>query len=171
MFNSIVETASAMNFLSDPTWDIVVIVALIGGGFFYGLSTGKVRIAATLLYTYVAYALFLAFPAEKISAFVTQDVFWVRVVLFTVLFIVLVLFLGGRRRPGRAPASTWWQVFLLSFLQAGLLIHIILGFLPKETIATLAPVTKIVFANPDFTVWWFLIPLVMLIILKRFGAD
>ena len=171
MFESITQALAAINILSNPTWDIVVILAMLAGGFFYGLSTGKVRIAATLLYTYVAYALFLAFPAERLSEIFNQDVFFVRIILFVALFLALVFLLGGKKHPGRAPTSTWWQVFLLSFLQVGLLIHILISFLSEETISTLAPITKTVFANPDYTVWWFIVPMVVLILLKRFDNN
>lgn len=159
--------STAEQIWSHPTWDLILIFALLAGGFFYGLMAGKRRIAATLLYTYVVLAVSSALPIGRWFAPANElDIFWIRAGSFMVFFMLLAFFLGSRRNRGLAPAGTWWQIFLLSFLQVGLLIHIILGFLPQEKIKLLAPLTKNVFANPDFNIWWLLLPLAILILLR-----
>lgn len=154
--------------LSHPTWDIILLFALLAAGFFYGISAGKRRIAATILYTYVALAVSSALPLEKwVSAGGDMEKFYIRAGAFLGIFILLALTLGSRRTRSFAPASAWWQIFLLSFLQIGLLIHTTLGFLSADKIKLLAPLTKNVFANPNFHIWWLAVPLLVLIILKR----
>lgn len=158
--------------LSHPTWDIVLVFALLAAGFFYGISAGKRRIAATILYTYAALTVSLAFPVERWLGYSEAlDIFFIRSGAFLAFFLVLAFLLGSRRgRGGFAPASAWWQIFLLSFLQVGLLIHLIVGFLPPEKIKLLAPLTKNVFANPVLHIWWLAVPIIILMLLRRFEA-
>ena len=158
--------------LSHPTWDIVLVFALLAAGFFYGISAGKRRIAATILYSYVALTVSLALPVERWFGYSDAlDIFFIRAGAFLAFFILLAFLLGSRRgRGGFAPASSWWQIFLLSFLQVGLLIHLIIQFLPQEKIKFLAPLTKNIFANPSLHVWWLVVPIAILVILRRFES-
>ena len=159
--------STAEQIWSHPTWDLILIFALLCGGFFYGIMAGKRRIAATIMYTYVALAVSSALPIGRWFAPSTElNIFWLRAGSFAVLFVVLAFLLGSRRVRGFAPAGTWWEIFLLSFLQVGLLIHLILGFLPQEKIKLLAPLTKTVFANPNYHIWWLLVPIGVLIFLR-----
>ena len=169
--------SSTAEILSHPTWDILLVFALLAGGFFYGISAGKRRIAATIIYTYVTIAVTSALPIERLASspaggfFPGTSPFWIETGAFLAIFILLALLLGSsRQRRGFAPASSWWQVFLLSFAQVGLLIHIVLGFLPGEQIETLAPLTRTVLANPAYHLWWLLAPLIILVLLSRFEA-
>ena len=153
---------------SHPTWDLILIFALLAAGFFYGLMAGKRRIAATIIYTYVALAISSALPLNTwVSSSSEMDKFFIKAGAFVFLFLVLSFFLGSRRGRGFAPASSWWQIFLLSFLQMGFLIHSVFQFLPNEKIKLLAPLTKKVFANPDFHIWWLIVPIAVLIFLRR----
>lgn len=167
---------NVQSIFSHPTWDIVSVFAVAAIGFFYGIAAGKTRIAATLLYTYVAYAVFSALPVEQLLVrlnFVSLGVggFFGKSVLFLVLFLILALALGTKLRKGMARAGAWWQIFLLSFLQAGLFIHLIVTMLPPEIVVLFAPVTKTVFANPNVHVWWLVVPLLILVVLKRLESQ
>lgn len=166
--------------LSHPTWDIAVVFALIACGFFYGISAGKRRIAGGIVYTYVAFT--IASAAASSAPFKTKllsaetwfeaglDSFLLRSGVFLGIFLLLAFTLGSRRSRGVAPASGWWQIFLLSFLQVGLLIHIILSFLPQDKIKLLAPVTQSIFVNPSLHIWWLVVPIAVLILMRRFEA-
>lgn len=157
---------------SNPTWDLILIFALLAIGFFYGISTGKRRIAATLIYTYVALAVFSALPLDKLSRVIgVKEEFFLKIGAFLLIFFLLAFLLGSRKSRGFAPAGAWWQIFLLSFLQVGLLIHTLLNFLPPEKIKLLAPLTKNLFANPDLRIWWLVIPITLVIILRRFESQ
>lgn len=165
-------SATAQQIWSHPTWDIVLIFALLAGGFFYGIFAGKSRIAATIIYTYVAYALFLALPfAIWLKNFSEIEEFFAKIGIFTAIFLLLAFSLGSRRSRGFASASSWWKIFLLSFLQTGFLIHVFLSFLPPGRFEILAPVTKTVFANPAYHIWWILIPIVVIILFRRLEAE
>ena len=160
--------STAERILSHPTWDLVLVFALLAMGFFYGISAGKRRMAVILIYTYVALAVFSSLPLEKLAnTFGTVEIYFIKIGVFLAIFLLLAFFLGSRSRRGMATVSSWWEIFLLSFLQAGLLIHINLSFLPVEKIKLLAPLTKNLFANPQFHLWWLVIPIAVLIFLRR----
>lgn len=165
-------TATAQSLWSHPSWDVVLVFALLAIGFFYGISTGKKKAITAIMYTYVTFAVFSAIPVDRLAQLIRlQDALFLKIGVFAVLFILLIFMFGrARMRGGFARPSAWWQIFLLSFTQVGLMIHILLGFLPKEKIATLAPLTKNIFANPDLHVWWFLAPIALLVFLKRFSS-
>jgi len=163
---------SAAGFLSNPSWDIVLVLAFVGAGFFYGVMMGKRRIISSILFTYIAFALFSVLPQEKVLLWFTfLDPFAAKIVIFLAIFTAIYILLGSRRSRSPVRASAWWQVFLLSFVQVGFLFHIIIGFLPKETVATLAPLTKTIFANTSLKIWWFVIPILFLIFFKRWGRG
>ena len=162
----------AAGFLSNPSWDIALVLALFAASFFYGIMMGKRRIISSIFFTYVAYAIFSILPEENILPwFSFVDIFAARILLFLLIFAILYFLLGTRRSRGPIRVSVWWQVFVLSFIQVGFLVYIIIGFLPKETVQTLAPLTKTVFANPSFKVWWFILPILVVIFLRRWGRG
>ena len=163
---------SAAQVLSHPTWDLILIFVMIAIGFFYGISRGRHKMISTVINTYVALAVFNAVPVNTLAGyFRTENLFIVKAGVFFAIFLPLV-FLMNRGRPRYLRSSiAWWQVFLLSFIQAGLLIHIVFSFLPAETAKNLAPLTRSFFANTNLTVWWLGLPLLFLIFLRRSGRD
>ena len=158
--------------LSHPTWDVVLIFAMIAIGFFYGLSRGRHKMVSSVLNTYIALAVFNAVPIETISRYIRVDnIFIVKTIMFFAIFLPLAFLLNrGRPRFFRSNIS-WWHVFLLSFIQTGLLIHIVFSFLSPEISKNLAPLTKSVFANTNLTIWWLVVPLIFMIFLRRSGRD
>lgn len=162
---------SAEKIISHPTWDVVVVFAFIAIGFFYGISAGKWRVAATIMYTYAALAITNSLPLDRWSQeFKIQEPFFVKMATFIGMFLFFSYMLGSRRKLSIAFSTSWWQVFILSFLQVGLLIHLLASFLPPEKIKILSPVVRTVFADPNLHVWWLVVPMAALIILRRFSA-
>jgi len=165
--SALASVSQAASFLSHPTLDVLVLFVLIGGGLFYAIVAGRRKIISSLMITYMALALFPVLPVATLAnSFGVKDKSVVFMVSFIILFVLLTLFLGARRR-GFGQSSSWWQIFLLSFLQMGLLIHTVLGFLPSEKTAVLAPFTRTVFANPNTHLWWLVAPAAALILIRR----
>ena len=164
--------ATTSQILSHPTWDVILIFAMIAIGFFYGISRGRHKMVSSVINTYVALALFNAVPIVSIANYFKIDnLFIVKTSVFFIIFLPLV-FLMNRGRPRYLRSSiSWWQVFLLSFIQTGLLIHIVFSFLSSETTKNLAPITKSFFANTNLTLWWLGLPLLFLIFIRRSGRD
>lgn len=164
--------AQAGQILSNPTWDLVLIFVLLAGAFFYGISFGRPRVVINILYTYAAYAITTALPLDSIiSAVNIGKIFFAKSAVLFVVFILLALLLGGRRRRWSMASAPWWHTFILSILQVGLLMHFMLQFLPKTEIQKLAPITKQLFADPSLHLWWVLLPIGVLIFLRRIDRD
>ncbi|MDP3770388.1 MAG: hypothetical protein Q8R40_05635 [bacterium] len=163
---------STAQVLSHPTWDLILIFVMIAIGFFYGIARGRHKMVSSVLNTYVTLAVFNAMPIQSIAGYLRVDnIFILKTGLFFAIFIPLV-FLMNRGRPRYLHSNiAWWQVFLLSFIQTGLLIHIVFSFLPPEMSKTLAPLTRSFFANTNLTVWWLGLPLIFLVFLRRSGRD
>ena len=158
----------SVQILSHPTWDLILIFALLAIGFFYGVSRGRRRATSTLLTTYVTFAVFSVMPLQRIADLVGTQMIVIKLGVFIILFLTLLVLLAPRRmRVFRAYA--WWQVLVLSILETGLLIHILFSFLAPETVRLLAPLTRTLFANPALHVWWFTIPLMIFIVVRRIG--
>lgn len=164
--------ATTSQILSHPTWDIVLIFVMIAIGFFYGISRGRHKMVSSVINTYVALAVFNVVPIESIAHYIkVENLFIVKTIVFFAIFLPLI-FLMSRGRPRYFKSTiSWWQVFLLSFIQTGLLIHIVFSFLSPETTKQLAPLTKSFFANTNLTIWWLTIPLLFMIFLRRSGRD
>lgn len=164
--------ATTSQILSHPTWDIVLIFVMIAIGFFYGISRGRHKMVSSVINTYVSLAVFHVMPIEAIARYIKmENLFIVKTAVFFAIFLPLV-FLLNRGRPRYFKSNiSWWQVFLLSFIQTGLLIHIVFSFLPPDTAKQLAPLTKSFFANTNLTIWWLTLPLLFMIFLRRSGRD
>lgn len=167
--NTVIIKTTAESILSHPTWDILLIFFFIAAGFFYGISAGKRRIVSALLFTYVAIAVFPLLPIEKIASLTEiKNIFYIKSASFTVLFFILYFLLGNKKiKFGFSKGESWWQLFLLSFFQVGLLLNAIFSLLPPEKIKILAPITREVFAKPQIKIWWYILPLLALFIIKK----
>ncbi|TSC78970.1 MAG: hypothetical protein G01um101433_30 [Parcubacteria group bacterium Gr01-1014_33] len=164
--------ASVQSIFQHPTWDVVLLVALFAISVFYGFWAGRRRIISAIIYTYVTLALLSAIPISTLQRFFgIRDEYGVRIALFAAIFILLFFLLGRGKVIGFPAARSVWQTFFLSFAQLGLLFHIILWLLPPAKAKLLAPLTRALFANPDYHIWWLLVPLGVLIFVRRLEAK
>lgn len=185
--NTAVNTAAQSNFLQNidwtrPTWDLFIILFFIVAAFLYGLSLGRDRIIVILVSIYMSLALvehvpFLNSPGFQASINKIVSQFFVfQISAFVILFIVLFLVIS-RSALLRTIASSdspgpWWQVLLYSILHVGLIVSIILAYLPPETVEkVLAPLTRQVFTTPFAQSVWILGPIVAMIIFKGGASD
>ena len=164
--------SSVASILSHPTWDIIMALTFVAIGFFYGISRGKQKVISVMFYTYASYAIQPALPVGRIKEMTgVESLFLLKAGLFLLTIFLFVALLGARSRiRSSLRAGSLWHTFILTFAQSGLLIHLTLSFLPPERVRTLAPLTRTVFANPDLHIWWLVIPLALLAILKRLGV-
>ena len=69
---------------------------------------------------------------------------------------------------GRDTAGPWWQVFFFRFLHVGLIISVVLSFLPQEAVAALAPWTQEIFVSDIGHFVWIVAPvLAMMLAIDR----
>ena len=159
---------SASAFLSNPTWDVLLVMVLVGGTLFWAFLAGRRKIVSTIMVTYVALAIFPAIPVSRFTALLgLRDPLAGTIGIFLVLFLVMVWLLGARRARPFARGAAWWQVFFLSMAQTGLLAHTILSLLPPAQIALLSPLTRRVFVGPTVHLWWLIVPVLLLAVIRR----
>lgn len=164
-----------------PTWDLFIILFFVVAAFLYGLSLGRDRIIVILISIYVSLALvdhapFLNSPqVQDWMNNLLGQFFVVQISAFVLLFIFLfvVITRSALMKSIAAADSTgpWWQVLLFSVMHVGLLVSIILSYLPAETLdGVLAPLTRQTFTTESAQSFWILAPIIALFLLKGTGA-
>jgi hypothetical protein len=159
--------------LSNPSWDLFIILFFIAAAFIYGMSLGRDRIVVILVGIYMAlavvnYAPFLGTFSGTIGV---DQIFVVRISVFITTFLGL-FFLLSRSALLRTIAKgdeqgNWFQVIIFSLLHIGLLISIVLSFLPVEILGDLAPLTRRFFVGDIARFIWITAPIAAMIIFGR----
>jgi len=173
---------SAKNFVANvnwaqPSWDLFIVLFFVIAGFLYGLSLGRDRVIVILVSIYMALAVVNTAPyIGNLAADVgLANVFVFRISAFVAVFIALFLLLARsallQTIASADERGSWWQVMLFSFLHVGLLISIVLSFLPDGATGQLAPVTQKMFTSDTGRFLWIVGPIVAMILIKGGAAD
>lgn len=162
---------------AQPTWDLFIILFFIVAGFLYGLSLGRDRIIVILISVYMALAVVNSAPyIGNFTADIGVNQFFAfRVSTFVVAFVALFFFMSRSALLNTIASSdsrgSWWQILLFSFLHVGLLISIILSFLPPGATGHLAPLTQKIFVQDTGRFVWILAPILAMVLIKGGAAD
>jgi len=140
--------------------------------FLYGLSLGKTKAIISLLGIYIAYVLQAIFPyfseLHKAIHF-SPEMYVTRIVIFFIFYIVIFFILSRslvRYRTTMKEFSIFW-VSLISFFQLGILISIILNFIPIDKL-TMFPSSLVgYFAEQRALFFWLTAPILILILMRR----
>lgn len=165
-----------------PTWDLFIILFFVVAAFLYGLSLGRDRIITILVSIYMSLAIVEHAPFLKSAAFqdsinkVTSQFFVFQISAFVFLFIVLFLVISRSALMKTIASSDktgpWWQVFVFSILHVGLIVSIILSYLPKDAVdSVLAPLTRQVFTTDFAQSVWIVGPVLAMLIFKGSAQD
>jgi hypothetical protein len=161
-----------LNF-SNPTWDLFILIFFVVVAVFYGLSLGRDRIVGILVSIYMALAVVAHAPflAEFTTSITINEAFAFRFTVFIGLFL-LIFFLLSRSGVARTLGSggqlgSWWQIMLFSFLHVGLLISVVLSFLPIDVAEHLAPITRTVFASDNARFFWLVAPILAMAVIPE----
>ena len=149
---------------SNPSWSLLVLAFGICATFLYGFTLGKTRLLLLMVSVYMSLAVTSGAPlvVPLLREKSHDDAFFLRVSIFLGVFLLLFILLS-RTRVGSAwygdgPPS-WWQLGLLSVLQVGLLISVILSLLPADAAPLLAPFTRTLFVVPLAQFLWMVVPI------------
>jgi len=163
---------SALN-LANPKWDVMVFAFLFMTTLFYGLGLSKNKILAFLFSTYIALAIVDSLPVVSSwwgNLKEGSELGIGLVLLSVVIFIIAFLFAHSAlskffaKEEARSPVA---YNFLLSFLHVGLITHIVLSSIPNDVAMTFSLFTQRLFMGDVARVFWFLFPLVTIIILAK----
>jgi len=164
-----------------PTWDLFIVLFFVVAAFLYGLSLGRDRIVVILVSIYMSLAIVEHAPYINSEGFqnainnIVNQFFVFQISAFLILFIAL-FFILTRSALLKTIASSdspgpWWQVLIFSILHVGLIVSIILSYLPQETVeAVLAPLTRQVFTTEFAQFVWIVGPVLAMIVFKGGAA-
>ncbi len=164
-----------------PTWDLFIILFFVIAAFLYGLSLGRDRIITILVSIYISLAIVEYAPLvnsegfqNMINAVLGQFfVFQISAFLFLFIFLFFVITRSALRKTIASADSPgpWWQVLIYSILHVGLIVSVVLSYIPWEAIEdVLAPLTQRVFLTDFARNIWIIGPLVAMFIFKG-GAS
>jgi hypothetical protein len=155
-----------------PSWDLFIILFFIFSALIYGMSLGRQRIIVILVSIYMSLA--VVDYAPLVENFLKDrgmgDFFLFEVTTFLGAFLILFFLLsrsallkvfGGGNHDG-----VWWQVMLFSFLQIGLLISVVLSFLPVSITSNLSPTIQQIFIDETSRFLWIISPILAMIVIR-----
>jgi hypothetical protein len=93
---------------------------------------------------------------------------------FAILFAVLFIFLGRFAFKTSADRRSLMSIplgIVFAFLQIGLLINIVVSYLPMAYKETMAPLLQFLFIKDPASFVWLVLPVVFLIVLGRFISE
>ncbi len=162
---------------SKPTWDLFIVLFFIVAAFLYGISLGRDRIIVILVSIYMALAVVNSVPylSDTTTEVGIERLFVLRISIFVGVFIALFVLLSQSALRKTIASSDksgrWWQIFVFSILHVGLLITLILSFLPPDFPDQLAPLTRTIFATDLARFIWIVLPIITMILLRGGASD
>ncbi len=160
-----------------PSWDLFILGFWALGSILYAFTAGRGRVINILLSIYIAKLMVYEAPflTHVVSGKLpTTMVSLQQLATFVLVFLVLFLFLGRyafrTSADGRQAGAILFGV-VFSFLQIGLLISIILHYLPAGAQSAFGPLIQLVFLSSMAGFVWLAAPLAFLIFLGKFIAD
>lgn len=159
------------SFLSNPTWDILLLLFFFAAVFVYGLMVGRNRVIVLLFASYPAalineYIKYSGSFLENLN--IAQTIFLKSFSFFILTFLVFwILKKSGFSRKELNKKTG--QVLFLSFLNVGLWANIVFGYaLSLSTeIIKLAPLTKLLFGSNYAHITWLILPILALFWLEK----
>jgi hypothetical protein len=158
---------------AEPNWDLFIILFFVVAAFLYGLSLGRDRVIVILVSIYMALAIVNTAPylnsfTAEIS-FNNASIF--KVTIFLGIFIIL-FFLLSRSALLKTIASSdspgrWWQSILFSFFHVGLIISILMAYLPKDVVSHVSEGMRNLFISDPAKFFWLVAPIVVMVLIRK----
>ncbi|MCX6781299.1 MAG: hypothetical protein NT003_04285 [Candidatus Magasanikbacteria bacterium] len=155
---------------SHPSWDLFILLFLVVGTLVYGFSLGRGRTIMIMVAVYMAVAAVHTLPALPQMGAIVQlsNGFVLRVGtflgLFAILFFMLTRSALNHALNSDGPMGSWWHIIVLSFLQVGMLISVVMSFLPSMWLLKISPFLQLIFASPWGAFAWVIAPIIGLLV-------
>ena len=160
-----------------PSWDLFILLFWVVASVLFAFSAGRGRMLTILVSTYMAELLVIKAPffsdlvSQKLNVNTSS---LAGLAAFVVLFLVFFIFLNRyafRTSVDGRQIYTLPFALVFSILQVGLLINVIIAYLPEHVQNSLSPLIQFVFLHQNAGFIWLLLPVVFLILTGRFLAD
>ncbi len=155
------------------SWDWVIVLIFLAVALVYGLSMGRNRLVIVMLGVYFSFLLTRAIPWKQLSFLGfkeapsnTAQIFIFLALMLGFYFLIPHSALRHAMRLGGKGAGAWWQVLILSILQIGLILAMVIVFLPVKVTAELSPLAQIIFVGPLAQFLWILLPILGIMFLR-----
>jgi hypothetical protein len=161
----------------NPTWDVFILGAWVLASVFYAFAAGRGRVVNILISIYIAKLLVLQAPflTGGIAGKLPEGLAALQgLVAFGAIFLVLFLLLGRyvfKTSADHRQISSMLFGLLFSFLQIGLLINIVLNYLPQELQNNFSPLIQAIFIQQYASFVWLVLPVIYLILMGKFVGD
>ncbi len=158
---------------NNPSWDLFLVLFFLVGALLYGLSLGKDRIIAIMVSIYMAVAIIQVIPQDIVDYALANNItleMTAFVALFAILFFALSRSALLNAMSMKAQGS-WWQVVALSFLHVGLLVSVVMSFLPPEILGHFSQQTQDVFLTEWARFGWMVAPVAAMLLLGGKDED
>lgn len=162
------EKLSSLNVGPEMLFGLLAVIFLL----LYGLSLGRTRALISLLAIYIAYVLQAIFPyfSELHNTMrLPVEMYVTRIAIFFIFYIVIFAILNrslAKHRLTMKEFSIFW-VSLISLLQLGILVAIVLNFIPVDKLSLFPEYLLGYFAEQRALFFWLTAPIVILITMKR----
>lgn len=156
--------------LNIASWELVILLFLIGGGFLLGLLLRRDRVFILLLGSYISFALMSVIPFKKIFPvfFDNEENFVVLIVIFLILIGIIYFLLSRSLRKSlrKTAGKSIFQIFFLNIFFMGIVVSVIFMFFPKDLIKAFSPIILKIFNTSTARILWLVVPLIFIGIFK-----
>jgi hypothetical protein len=160
-----------------PSWDLFVLAFWVVASFLFAFAAGRGRVMSVLVSTYIAQLLVIKVPA--LTHFIggrlgSTPESLQQLAVFGGLFILLFIFLGRYAFRTSADGRSFTALpftIVFALLQTGLLINIVLSYMPENVKNSFSQLLKLVFIHQNATFVWMLLPVIFVIFLGRFISS
>lgn len=175
-FSDIQVLISTFNWHS-PSWDLFILLFWVVASVLFAFAAGRGRMLTILVSTYMSQLLVLQAPffSDAVSnkfniGMGTLAQLAAFAILFSVFFVFLSRYAFRSSIEGRQILALPF-VLIFTILQVGLLINIIISYLPDHVQNSFSPLIQLLFLHTNAGFIWLLLPVVFLIAAGRFLSD
>ncbi len=160
-----------------PSWDLFILLFWIVASILFAFSAGRGRMLTILISTYMAQLLVIQAPFFTDTVSQRLDIgmaILAQLAAFVILFLIFFIFLNRYAFRSSIEGKQLLSlpfVLLFTVLQVGLLINIVISYLPDYIQNDFSPLIQLLFLHPNAGFVWLVLPVIFLIVSGRFLGD
>jgi len=160
-----------------PSWDLFVLLFWMVASVLYAFAAGRGKILTILVSIYMSQLLVLKAPflSDALNSKLNVGTASLQqLAAFVILFMLFFVFLGRYAFKSSVDSRRMTSLgfsLIFAVLQIGLLINIIISYLPEHVQNGFSPLIHFIFLHPNAGFVWLLAPVIYLILLGRFISE
>lgn len=154
---------------------LVIVAFFIFASFIIGMALGRSKIMISMVSLYIAYFLENTFPYQKevASYFSNYNLYLIRIALFLIFYLLILVFLNKSVLRSRfsITETPFFTIFFLSLIKAGLIISILLTYVPTDVIQSYSSMLFDYFGTPNSRFLWAVLPVISFIFVRKKKSE